>query len=1445
MADGRSFREVTVPCFQKQGKLIDFTIGSTSTLTVKDEEHGKPHVGGGYAYKESGNLDSLTRNRFIFWRITDDLLELTEESLDSNLSGNNLEIRFSDGILLPAVYIFETMTHVSVLAATTNSVHRIVFPHPDRLRRHGFSFPSSTSDGNQPSIFSDFSARDLREACNFGTFTQSCSTFSSWLCQDGNCLFSLATGTGVILLIKLPPPGSDGEVEQFELKQAGMMQRLWSGLVPSSLRRDVLAADAVVSLTIQPFQKHMCVFALCRDLKLRVWSCQDMACIYVKDLVGDIPDEIDLQVSPAQGHLLRKVVDPSSGQFYLALFLYVGDNTQFCVYEVVPSKDILSLSPVSFKYFAKENLVDFVVTPSHLWTVWTNTEGDAVGYFTALEGGEDSQQGWTRVFLQPTDQFEVHVPPYKEAREVFLEHVFYPGRFSNHSILKAMQIYRHLPDENGSNLDENVSRGDLKHAVINLIDSEIQMSAPDSEMLHDEYSNLQLHCWNKFFSYVVQYHQVSNKAMGIFVDENTGLVSLIRKDILCFLRPCDVFEQLHLSSDPLDISLLSQEPFADKTLKTCFISFCNVLQLVSQQLSADHLSALENDVKYQLNPALTAEQIAISLLTSVSDEEQEDLDGNSLFEFQQELEASLHKVKGVFRCLDFLLRGLDIQGIVRDAEPDAGWSEAYHAMSCGHLFSSELSLSLLSTSSRQIISSRLSVCKQLLVLLSLMPKLNINKIGLDVRTATQVSSVYIPQTVSLLNSFVSLHWIMEQLALPSPSNAVESNLKQLAALEINEGMDSKTLVDDPSLTVAELFLSGIGGKQLRVHLAHIIKTSQEMQDDAPGPLWSTFFNQAVYTLMDLLWPSRQSALFPEFLLSTHQYLHLQEYANLICNWCDTCQSSWHFLVGQSHLVLGEHHKALGYFRKAAKGIGSKDSLMMKVIQSDVEDTESLLVLFYVKVMKLFEQFDAPEFVIRAAHIALNMALPDDPNICNLWSNIFKHHLELSHYDLAYNALITNPDHVRRRDCLHKFMVVLCERGQTRQLIEYPFINLQDEFEDIVESHARTVDIMTHNYYDMLYAFHVFRGNYRKAGAAMYEHAMRLGQEVSGLDSLQKQAKCYLAAMNALHLVDPKNAWIVKPLDRVNTTTANEPPNMSPKRKQGEDGDALRPDIRSKPRRKVTVLEMRDLEGEYLLVLARLQLIKVEADPTHATGPLLSPQESVALLTQAGLFDNALTVASHFELPKETIFEGLASRCVKLSHIGSGLTRQAEQDAWDWVLSNDLGEAQVSGYKSVTDQAWQLLKLYLDRLGPCDGYVYYRCVAAKLLSCGAALPTWLVNDYKRFNAPELLRLYINYDLLLEAVLLSVEYIQAALGNGKEYFGLENALHATSPSVWLPYTAIDQLLLLLKDVQLDSELAKARDELKDQLDRFHEQVATVSHDMINAQWRRAQRKSIPVE
>lgn len=82
------------------------------------------------------SISQCFANVFVYRRVTDNVLELFEESLDNNLSGNHLELQFTDGVLLPVVYIFETPAHVSLLIATTNSVHRIAFPHPHRLRRH-------------------------------------------------------------------------------------------------------------------------------------------------------------------------------------------------------------------------------------------------------------------------------------------------------------------------------------------------------------------------------------------------------------------------------------------------------------------------------------------------------------------------------------------------------------------------------------------------------------------------------------------------------------------------------------------------------------------------------------------------------------------------------------------------------------------------------------------------------------------------------------------------------------------------------------------------------------------------------------------------------------------------------------------------------------------------------------------------------------------------------------------------------------------------------------------------------------------------------------------------------------------------------------------------------------------------------------------------------------
>ncbi|EDO48976.1 predicted protein [Nematostella vectensis] len=563
---------------------------------------------------------------------------------------------------------------------------------------------------------------------------------------------------------------------------------------------------------------------------------------------------------------------------------------------------------------------------------------------------------------------------------------------------------------------------------------------------------------------------------------------------------------------------------------------------------------------------------------------------------------------------------------------------------------------------------------------------------------------------------------------------------------------------------------------------------------------------------------------------------LQGYCHLIAGWGAIFQTHHDFLCGQSHLVTGEHHKALEHFTKAAEGI-DEDGSIRKLLQSDSQDPASLVVLYYVKVMRLFEQFEVLDMVISVANTALSIANSKDPNVPNLWSNIFKHHLELGHNDEAYAALTSNPDPSRWVDCLHRFMVVLCERGQLQELCEYPYVNLKDQFVGIMESHARTVDITTHQFYDLLYAFHMFRGDYRKAGNVMYEYGGRLGRELPGKSGLQKQAKCYLAAMNALRLVEPKNAWIVTPWDHAQNKTT-EPPNMSPKRKQGDE-ESWYGDSRPKPRRKLTVLEIGDLEREYLLVLARLQLLRMDADPSQGTGPALTPKETQTLLIQVGLFDTAFTVAETFKLPRDAIFEGLASRCVKLSNGGLD-----EDGAWDWLRANDSVGPSFSQDKSTADQAWHLLQYYLDKQGTHldkqgmhEGRSYHRCVATKLLSLGAHLPSWLVNDFKRLSPSELLYLYVTYDMLQEATDLAIEYIHAVQGDGKEHFGLKTALHANMPSVWLPYTTLDHLLVALGEASENSTLAIAREELVEKLERYHDHVERVSETMVTTAWKRA--------
>ena len=61
----------------------------------------------------------------------------------------------------------------------------------------------------------------------------------------------------------------------------------------------------------------------------------------------------------------------------------------------------------------------------------------------------------------------------------------------------------------------------------------------------------------------------------------------------------------------------------------------------------------------------------------------------------------------------------------------------------------------------------------------------------------------------------------------------------------------------------------------------------------------------------------------------------------------------------------------------------------------------------------------------------------------------------------------------------------------------------------------------------------------------------------------------------------------------------------------------------------------------------------------------------------------------------------------------------------------------------------------------------------------------------------MRLYVSNGYLEDAAVITIEFISAVLGHGKEYFGLETSLQANAPPVWLPHNTIDLIMLELKD------------------------------------------------
>ncbi|GAA5990570.1 hypothetical protein JCM5350_001037, partial [Sporobolomyces pararoseus] len=560
-----------------------------------------------------------------------------------------------------------------------------------------------------------------------------------------------------------------------------------------------------------------------------------------------------------------------------------------------------------------------------------------------------------------------------------------------------------------------------------------------------------------------------------------------------------------------------------------------------------------------------------------------------------------------------------------------------------------------------------------------------------------------------------------------------------------------------------------------------------------------------------------------------------------------------YVKGRAELELGndelqarksfEKSASRLYFSSSGEGgerVGGLESILPF---SKVKSLSS----YYIHLVSLFVPACFDQSIARFSQLALDaidqereregagetMRVEDEQVEKDLWMKLFTSFAKLGQFEQAYRVIMDTPYHETKTTCLAHFISLVCENGASSLITTLPFVGLESDLERNLAFRARNSDPITQtstsapDYYKILYSFHVSKGDFRSAATVMYQQARRIGEltttttrgtissSSSFKDLATAQCQSYLAATNALSLVEKSNAWVAVVVGDHHETFER----VNKRRKI----DYFIPDDEYDPTasRPLEMKELVDIRREYTIALARLQLSN-EFPELERTNFHLEPEAVVALFTQTNSFDQAFQVATTLNVDMSSLFEILAEKCVGLM-----VHPEGTEDA-SWVTRSS--ETLTWSEGTLVSKALKLLQLYLQRHDSSPTHRYHLVVLEKVLattttnSSGGGggngksllLPEFLVDFLKKHQLQALLNCLIKFDKLDLAFKYSLETIQ----NSKI------PTPASNFSTTLPYSIFDQLLSipsgdsrnLSDDVlkQLQQDLRTALEERKTKLE-----------------------------
>ncbi|CAL8077044.1 unnamed protein product [Orchesella dallaii] len=1269
--------------------------------------------------------------------------------MDHNLLDNQVRYAFKNAPIVGPITIHETDTNIVILVATVTSVHRFLFIHPTRMPELSTE-ENSALGKNKPSIF-------------YQTINQPQMSFRSFnLFDSAKDPPVPRSATSLFVQSSLnPAPETESAVID--------PQRYCNG-------------DSFFAFSYE----NGCfeVFKISKDDRLTMNEVNPL----VRFLSGATPSKLRRAGAASTEAIVglsffNPKADDGPKSLYLVTLsmnggikLWMGSYFQGAVgWKLIQSQSI------------NESSDDGVLNDSSIVLKKFNSTLDELPFFV--------------VYL-PGDGFRIY-NVIKETSRRSSQVSSAPGS-SQFILQEAPRIEFKIFKKEEDDLITAQDWSSLRFTAMNILDREMALSTSttDFELADDDYIELCNRNWMQFYSACVEYHIPTVNPLGLFYENNTKMLCIVKKSRISFLRPTDSLETLYYFPCCVPVSE-NIDGGDDRMVKLeMMLKFFGVLEVIESNMDEYHREKIVRNLRNSHLQLETVCEKIVNYLTIA--------DARSLhLECRHFISLITERLKdfgglgdNVFRHVLSLLLARKMDG----GFADNGGVAAEEDMETGedgpvteHFMGSRLGSHLSYKIMKQLLNHRYMISRNTAILQSLcvrcfsqnneQEKINLLPSMFDVRDTVFATTTYFALLELTEKDFKGCPPIMKEKGLK-----VANSLKLLTGDHLNENFID---IQWPMKMLEGFCMSNLGGLSIRIRVSR----SQGLG----------ILAYAEAALRDILPtdPTTKDRPLEEFLITTCQYSTLLKYAQYMTTYFPYAKGTLRkFYFGLSHLGLLNFDIALNNFQSITFGDACDDVYFyMKYLEfpgiknPPVELLKNLYAGYFLKTIKLFEIYDQTPAIQNIAEIGLKNAIDND-SVTQLCLLAFKSSIKLDDLKSAFKYMqkIPSPEGTNevesRREKMASLRMLLARIVETGDVETLRTLKMDDMFnkmstvgekvEDILLEQAYVSDpLQKDGMYQLLCFYHLSRDSFHKAASVIYHRVIQLGNRGRGLDGLNAQHESLLDVVSFLSLMEDKeHRYVLR-----KTGVTSQLPERTNFRDNAEIPHLLQRHL------SLEVLNYDDIMKELKLVAALLKVAKfLPPNPVKPTEFESRVQPTIDVLTQNRFYDDALNLAKVWEKPVNSIILGFTSSC---AFIQCGIAPQTG-DPFDYIKHIDVSEFPI-GKPDVLKLSFRALRNYLlQHEKPVESGLY-QIVADKLLSCGLPLPQWLIEDYKRRNCSQLLRCYMKYGIWQEATSLAMSMIDAVLGRcpNEEFDPSIQVISKYSPvEPVLPFTDINLLVNELK-------------------------------------------------